>query len=92
LTILIIFDSPAMIILQFFVGIPPRNLGHDGDAGAVNPRGLDEQPPLKAIHDGQNLEAWFTRGFYKHMLGKKALAEGLQWQRKSKNISIIIDI
>jgi hypothetical protein len=81
-----------MIILQFFVGIPPRNLGHDGDAGAVNPRGLDEQPPLKAIHDGQNLEAWFTRGFYKHMLGKKALAEGLQWQRKSKNISIIIDI
>ena len=27
---------------------------------------------LQAIHDGQNLEAWFTRGFYKHMLGKKA--------------------
>ena len=26
----------------------------------------------QAIHDGQNLEAWFTRGFYKHMLGKKA--------------------
>ena len=29
----------------------------------------------QAIHDGQNLEAWFTRGFYKHMLGRKARAK-----------------
>ena len=35
---------------------------------------IDQQRAGKpqAIHDGQNLEAWFTRGFYKHMLGKKA--------------------
>ncbi|CAJ1438796.1 unnamed protein product [Effrenium voratum] len=32
----------------------------------------------KAIHDGQNLEAWFTRGFYKHMLGKKVIPADLE--------------
>eukprot|EP00435_Cladocopium_sp_Y103_P050430 s62_g15.t1 len=32
----------------------------------------------KAIHDAQNLEAWFTRGFYKHMLGKKVIAADLE--------------
>eukprot|EP00930_Biecheleria_cincta_P024231 TRINITY_DN17362_c0_g1_i1.p1 TRINITY_DN17362_c0_g1~~TRINITY_DN17362_c0_g1_i1.p1 ORF type:complete len:3719 (+),score=933.30 TRINITY_DN17362_c0_g1_i1:1202-11158(+) len=32
----------------------------------------------KAIHDGQNMEAWFTRGFYKHMLGKKVIAADLE--------------
>jgi len=32
----------------------------------------------KAIHDSQNLEAWFTRGFYKHMLGKKVIPADLE--------------
>lgn len=32
----------------------------------------------KAIHDGQNLEAWFTRGFYKHMLGRKVIPADLE--------------
>lgn len=32
----------------------------------------------KAIHDGQNLEAWFTRGFYKHMLQKKVIPADLE--------------
>jgi len=32
----------------------------------------------KAIHDGQNLEAWFTRGFYKHMLGQKVVPADLE--------------
>eukprot|EP00927_Polykrikos_kofoidii_P003483 TRINITY_DN11382_c0_g4_i2.p1 TRINITY_DN11382_c0_g4~~TRINITY_DN11382_c0_g4_i2.p1 ORF type:complete len:3793 (+),score=824.17 TRINITY_DN11382_c0_g4_i2:147-11525(+) len=32
----------------------------------------------KAIHDGHNLEAWFTRGFYKHMLGRKVIPADLE--------------
>ncbi|CAE8676293.1 unnamed protein product [Polarella glacialis] len=32
----------------------------------------------KAIHDGQNLEAYFTRGFYKHMLGRKVIPADLE--------------
>ncbi|CAE8635394.1 unnamed protein product [Polarella glacialis] len=32
----------------------------------------------KAIHDGQNLEAYFTRGFYKRMLGMKVIAADLE--------------
>jgi len=32
----------------------------------------------KAIHDGHNLEAWFTRGFYKHMLGRKVVPADLE--------------
>lgn len=32
----------------------------------------------KAIHDGQNLEAWFTRGFYKHMLGRNVIPVDLE--------------
>lgn len=32
----------------------------------------------KAIHDGQNLEAWFTRGFYKHMLGRRVIPADLE--------------
>jgi len=32
----------------------------------------------KAIHDGHNLEAWFTRGFYKHMLGRTVIPADLE--------------
>jgi len=32
----------------------------------------------KAIHDGHNVEAFFTRGFYKHMLGRKVIPADLE--------------